>query len=187
MLDLPCYALPCFASLCFRFALLCFNLLCCAMLCYALQCFDLLCYDLLSFDLPCYALLCLALPLLCSAVLCYAVLRYALPWLCYALLCFALLWFWGWSVSLSRMGCKMQEIHTIYAAISPQSQSYRKNVLFDPLCGGDHGRARKLKIYNKNITENHNEKSSDDFWRNLQEIHNFQWFSIKFDEKTLQK
>ena len=106
---------------------------------------------MLSHALPCLSMLWL---------ICYAL-------LCLAVLSFALLWFWGWPVSLSRTGRKMREIHTNYAAIWSQPQILRKNPIFDPICGGDHGRAQKVKIYNKNIIENHNEKSRDDFWRNL--------------------
>ena len=123
---------------------------------------------MLGYAMLFYAFQCFAVP--CNAMidlLCFAVLGYA--WLCLAVLSFALLWFWGWPVSLSRTGRKMREIQTIYAAIRPQSQIPRKNALFDPLCGGDHGRAQKVKIYNKNITENHSEKSRDDFWRNFEE------------------
>ena len=69
----------------------------------------------------------------------------------------------------------------------PQSQILRKNALFTPLCGGDHSRARKVKKYNQNITENHNEKSRDDFSRsgprNRRKIAHFCIFSIKMLEK----
>ena len=141
------------------------------MLGYAWLCYALLCFAMLSHALPCLAMLWL---------ICYAL-------LCLAVLSFALLWFWGWPVSLSRTGRKMREIHTDYAAIWSQPQILRKNPIFDPICGGDHGRAQKVKIYNKNIIENHNEKSRDDFWSsgpgNRWEIVNFTIFSIKKLEK----
>ena len=152
-----CFAVPFFAFLCYVTSL-CYDLLSFAMLGYAWRCYALLCFAMLCYAFSCFAM---TFDLLCFAMLGYA-------WLCLALLClavlsFALLLFWGWPVSLSRTGRKMQEIHTIYAAIWSQSQIPRKNALFDPICGGDHGRAQKVKIYNKNITENHNEKSRDYF------------------------
>ena len=45
---------------------------------------------------------------------------------------------------------------------SSQNRAYRhfleKTAFSTPLCGGDHGRAQKVKKYNKNIPENHNKK-----------------------------
>ena len=106
----------------------------------------------------------------------------ALP--CCAVLCFGCR---GWPVSLSRTVPKIQEIHWIFAALWPQSQIPRKNAQFRPFCGRDHGRAPKVKKYNWNITENHYETCRDDFSLNLQEIHDFPWFSVKIYEKPLQK
>ena len=173
-------------------AFLCFLVLCCfVMLWFAKLCYAWLCLTVICFAMLCYAFSCFAMP--CNAMidfLCFAMLGYA--WLCLASLClavlsFALLWFWGWPVSLSRTGRKMREIHTIYAAIWSQSQIPRKNALFDPICGGDHSRAQKVKIYNENITENHNEESRDDFEEILREILHFRWFSLKIDEKSFTK
>ena len=47
--------------------------------------------------------------------------------------------------------------------IVESTRIHRKNALFGPLGGGDHSRTQKVKIYNKNITENRTEKSGDDF------------------------
>ena len=163
-------------------------------------------YWLLTADCPLlFAMFNLFMP--CHAMIYFAMLRHA--WLCFEMLClavlsFALLWFRGRLVSLSRFSPKMQEIHTMYAASWPQSQIPWKNVLFRPLfdpnhkfiekmsfsdrfMGGDHGRARKMKSYNKNRSGNHNEKSRDDFWSsgpgNRWEIVNFYIFAIKMVDK----
>ena len=165
----------CYAILCH--VLLCSALVSCAMLCFAPLYPSMLCFAVLLFAVLCLAFLCLAM--LWFTLLCFAMHGYALK--CYAMLCFPLLCFDFEAGSSPSPGsarkCKkftqfMQQFEpnrkflekmTFQTPFWPQSQIPRKNALFGPLCGGDHGRAQKVKNYNKNITENHNEKSRDYF------------------------
>ena len=79
----------------------------------------------------------------------------------------------------------MLEIHYIYAVIWPQLRIPRKNAVFGPLGGGDHSRAPKVKIYNKNITENRTEKSGDDFPIRSLGSRQFSMISSKSTKKAL--
>ena len=189
---MPCYAMACFAMLgyaccacfpllCFdfgwaetydtvlRWALLCYASLYFAFLRFALLCFAMLCSTLLCFAVVCYALLCLAFP--CLAMLWFAMLCLAL--LCLALLSsdFALILRLAClRLSLSRIGQTMREIHMILQQFSPDRKFFGKMLFSAPFLGGTTAEPQKWKNYSKNVTENHDEKSRADFWRNLWEI-----------------
>ena len=74
-------------------------------------------------------------------------------------------------------------------SVFTQNRKFLEKMLFsDPFVGGTTAGPKKVKKYNKNITENHREKSRDDFWssgpRNLKEIAHVQWFLVKMLEKN---
>ena len=142
-----------------RYALLCFAVLCFAMLCSTLLCFAVVCYALLCLAFPCLAMLWFAM--LCLALLCLALLSSDFA-LILRLACLRL--------SLSRIGQTMREIHMILQQFSPDRKFFGKMLFSAPFLGGTTAEPQKWKNYSKNVTENHDEKSRADFWRNLWEI-----------------